>query len=143
MEPGTYTLLVALDGHDAGELVEGNHTIEFGAAGSRDLDAGYYAYTGSAFGPGGLSRVDRHRRVATGENGTRHWHIDYLLGHTGSRIVDVWTSPHRDGECAIAGQIDASPVPGIGATDCSCESHLHFARDRSSIEPAIDLAHEG
>mgnify|MGYP006310666971 CR=1 FL=1 len=143
MEPGTYTLLVALDGADAGERVEGHHRIEFGAAGPRDLEAGYYAYTGSAFGPGGLSRVDRHRRVAAGENGTRHWHVDYLLGHESSRIVGVWTSPHRDEECAIASKIDAAPVPGIGATDCTCESHLHFATDRSSLERSIDLAHNG
>lgn len=28
-------------------------TIEFGAAGTVDLDSGRYAYVGSAFGPGG------------------------------------------------------------------------------------------
>ncbi|MFB6271172.1 MAG: DUF123 domain-containing protein, partial [Halobacterium sp.] len=58
MQPGTYTLLVRLP-----EAA----TVEFGAKGSYDLHAGWYAYTGSAFGSGGLTRVQRHCDLAAGD----------------------------------------------------------------------------
>lgn len=52
---GTYTLLIALADQT---------THEVGRLGRVDLPAGHYAYTGSALGPGGFARVDRHRAVA-------------------------------------------------------------------------------
>ena len=132
MEPGTYTLLLEL---------ERPASIEFGAAGTRDLDAGYYAYTGSAFGPGGLSRVSRHQRVAAGENDTRHWHIDYLLGHRAVEYLDWWDSPGRNAECEIASSLIGDPIPGLGATDCGCSSHLRYHPEREPLEAAIATAH--
>lgn len=100
-------------------------TIEFGAAGTVDLDSGRYAYVGSAFGPGGLSRVDRHRELAIGERDARHWHVDYLLGHPESAIVDVQTWPGLDAECDIAAELGrAGRVLPLGASDCDCEGHL-------------------
>lgn len=77
---GTYTLVVRL---------EQPARIGFGAAGDRDLQPGWYAYVGSAFGPGGFARIDRHRRLASGVCQTRHWHIDYLLGHSAAVIESV------------------------------------------------------
>jgi endonuclease-3 len=133
MDPGTYTLLVAL---------EQPTTVQFGAAGDRSLESGYYAYTGSAFGPGGLSRVQRHRRVAEGSNETRQWHVDYLLGADPSRLVDLRTAAHRKIECEVATRLDAEPIPGIGASDCGCDTHLHYRRSRDGLERAIDAAYE-
>lgn len=133
MDPGTYTILLELDSP---------RHIEFGAAGMRHLEAGFYAYTGSAFGPGGLSRIDRHRRVATGRNPTRHWHIDHLLGTEESRFVDVWTAPNEAVECEVAGAIDAQSVDGIGATDCSCSSHLHVGPERDPLVGAIETVYD-
>ncbi|MDR5657078.1 MAG: GIY-YIG nuclease family protein [Halobacteriota archaeon] len=133
MGPGTYTVLVKLDTA---------RPITFGAAGERSLDAGYYAYTGSAFGPGGLSRVDRHRRVAAGENDTRHWHVDYLLGAEGTSWVGVWITPEADRECEIARSLSGDPITGIGATDCSCVSHLTYSADRESLVDSIATCHE-
>jgi len=47
--------------------------------------AGYYAYVGSAFGPGGLkSRVKRHLRM----DKKTVWHIDYL--REVAEPVEVW-----------------------------------------------------
>jgi len=71
---GTYTLVLELDRADS---------IEVGALGEHRFPAGWYAYTGSAFGTGGFARVDRHYELAAGERSTRHWHIDYLLGGRG------------------------------------------------------------
>jgi len=131
--PGTYTLLV--------ELRE-PATVEFGAAGTRDLEAGWYAYTGSAFGPGGFSRVERHRELARGEREARHWHVDYLLGHPASRVADAVTTADADVECAVSDALDAEPIGGLGASDCDCDSHLRFSPDRESLERAIRRAHD-
>ncbi|MEE6210595.1 GIY-YIG nuclease family protein [Salarchaeum sp. III] len=130
MQPGTYTLVVALDE---------SATVTFGAAGDRDLAAGHYAYTGSAFGPGGLSRVDRHRDLAAGERDTRHWHVDYLLGHPDSRLVEAHTVENADRECEIARALvgTLTPVPGLGASDCDCDTHLAYAAAREELERAL------
>ncbi|ELZ35869.1 GIY-YIG nuclease family protein [Halorubrum distributum] len=112
---GSYTLVVAL-ADDA--------TVSVGALGEHSLPAGAYAYTGSALGAGGFSRVDRHRRTARGDNDTRHWHVDYLLGHPAARIDRVVRSVGVDVECAVAERLPAGPVDGFGASDCACPSHL-------------------
>ncbi|MEF8825919.1 MAG: GIY-YIG nuclease family protein [Halapricum sp.] len=132
MTSGTYTLVI--------ELPEAA-TITFGAAGDRDLAAGLYAYTGSAFGSGGFSRIDRHRRVAAGENNARHWHIDYLLGHPGTRIVEVVRSADADVECAVSGRLPGEPVAGIGASDCGCDTHLIYGDDGRGFVDDVRRAH--
>ncbi|WP_227376621.1 GIY-YIG nuclease family protein [Haladaptatus halobius] len=132
---GTYTLLV--------ELVR-PATIEFGAKGAMELDSGRYAYTGSAFGQGGFSRVDRHARVASGENDARHWHVDYLLGHPDARLAGDVRTPDEDVECAVARNLsdEVRSVSGIGASDCDCGTHLHYASDRDALERAVRRAHD-
>ncbi|SDF62337.1 protein of unknown function DUF123 [Halorubrum xinjiangense] len=112
---GSYTLVVDL-AEDA--------TLSAGALGEHRLPAGAYAYTGSALGAGGFSRVDRHRRTARGEHDVRHWHVDYLLGHPAARIDRVVRSVGVDVECAVAERLPAGPVDGFGASDCGCPSHL-------------------
>lgn len=129
---GTYTLLVE---------VPRRTTVTFGALGERSLRAGWYAYVGSAVGPGGFARIDRHRRVAAGVNPTRHWHVDYLLGVSDSRIDRVIRSEGIEAECSIARAIDGDPVEGVGATDCSCGSHLIFDGDRTRLAAAVEAAH--
>jgi len=133
--PGTYTLLLSLSAPA---------TITFGAAGERHLDRGWYAYTGSAFGPGGLSRVERHRRVAAGEHDVRHWHVDYLTGHPGTCLDAVYVTEDADRECDIAQALaDAGePIPGLGASDCDCETHVAYAPERGTLATVADDAHE-
>jgi len=117
-DPGSYVLVVA---------VEEPTTIEVGALGDREFTPGGYAYVGSAFGPGGLARVDRHRELADGDRDTRHWHIDYLLGEDETRLASVETYPDRDIECSLAmalAEAGCQPVAGFGASDCDCDSHL-------------------
>jgi Uri superfamily endonuclease len=135
MQPGTYTLLVSLP-----EPAE----IEFGAAGTRALDAGWYAYTGSAFGAGGLTRVERHRELAAGERDARHWHIDYLLGHAESAVEAVYVTEGEDVECETAQRLAASagPVAGLGASDCDCETHLAYGSERGAVEGVVVDCHD-
>ena len=135
MEPGTYTLLVEL--HEPA-------SVEFGAKGAYDLDEGWYAYTGSAFGAGGLKRVERHRRLARGESDARHWHVDYLLGHPDSRVVAVYVTENEDVECETARALNeaGTPLAGLGASDCDCETHLAYAAQRDDIEGVAAERHD-
>jgi Uri superfamily endonuclease len=129
---GVYTLLIRLDA--AAE-------IGVGALGTLRFDAGRYAYTGSAFGPGGFARVDRHRELAAGDREARHWHVDYLLGHPDATLAGVVTSPGVDAECAVAREIEGRRVPGFGASDCSCESHLAVGQEAGTLEASVRDAH--
>jgi len=133
---GTYTLLCELVAPAA---------ITVGALGERDFAAGWYAYTGSAFGPGGFARVDRHRELARGERDTRHWHVDYLLGHPEARIDAVAKSPGADRECAVSDALadadGAERVTEFGASDCDCPGHLVGAPDRGTLAAVLAREH--
>ncbi|MFB6101942.1 MAG: DUF123 domain-containing protein [Haloplanus sp.] len=122
---GTYTLIL-----DLPHAVD----IEVGALGTHHLSAGAYAYTGSALGRGGFARVDRHRRVAAGDHDVRHWHIDFLTGHPATDLVTVVTAG-VDAECAVAERLPPGPIPGFGASDCDCRSHLAAA---DAVTPLVD-----
>ncbi|MFB6294407.1 MAG: DUF123 domain-containing protein [Candidatus Nanohaloarchaea archaeon] len=126
--PGTYTLLIH---------VQSQHSLEIGSLGTIDFPAGRYAYTGSAHGPGGFARVDRHRRTAAGENDTLHWHIDYLLHSGDVHLEDVFTAAGADRECEIAEELPGEPVDGFGASDCGCDSHLAFSGERDELAAAL------
>ena len=139
---GTYTLLI-----ERPRAAE----IEVGALGRIEFDAGWYAYVGSALGTGGFSRIDRHRELAAGERDTRHWHIDYLLGHPDSALAEVVTSGGVDGECRVAGAlageqrgggtVDFDAVPDFGCSDCGCDSHLFHAPASDPLREAVADAH--
>ena len=127
---GTYVLVI--------DVLEST-TVEVGALGERAFDAGAYAYVGSAFGPGGFARVERHRELAAGERETRHWYVDYLLGHPRSRLESAVTFPDADRECELAGTLPGEPVAAFGASDCDCPAHLLAARSADAVvEAALD-----
>ena len=135
MEKGIYTLVLRLPAE---------RLVEVGALGTVRFEAGYYAYTGSARGPGGLARVRRHLLVLAGDNPARRWHIDHLLPHT-AMVAVVATRTEEDLECAIARAIGEAltPVERFGCTDCRCSSHLHRSPDREEILAAVTSAHRG
>ncbi|MDD1749949.1 MAG: GIY-YIG nuclease family protein [Methanothrix sp.] len=131
--PGIYTIILSLP--QAGQ-------IEVASLGVMDFARGYYSYTGSARGPGGLKRVDRHIQVSEGIKTTRRWHIDYLLPYT--RVLEAFiTKTDHDLECCIANAIGnrLAPVPGFGCTDCRCNSHLHYSKDLAEMRDAAAFAH--
>lgn len=132
MTGGTYTICLEL---------RRPVTVEIGALGTHQLQPGGYAYTGSAFGPGGFGRVDRHYELAVGERDTRHWHIDYLLGHNGVSITGDVRTPEMDVECTVATSLPAAPIPGFGASDCDCESHLAYGEDAARLRDTVASAH--
>ena len=115
-EKGTYVLILRL---------EKAVPIKIGKLGRYRFKPGYYAYVGSAFGPGGLgSRIGRHQKV----NKPRHWHIDYLRRRC--RLSAVWyMAPHVRREHDWAGILlkttgASVPVSGFGSSDCGCLTHL-------------------
>ncbi|NKE35765.1 GIY-YIG nuclease family protein [Natronococcus sp. JC468] len=112
---GTYVL--AID-------VEAPTSLTVGALGELAFEEETYAYIGSAFGPGGFARLDRHRELARGERDVRHWHVDYLLGHEAASLEAAVRFPDADRECELAGTLPGEAVPGFGSSDCDCGSHL-------------------
>jgi len=129
---GTYTVLV--------ELFETVH-LEVGALGTITFDPGWYAYVGSALGPGGFSRIDRHRELAAGDRDVRHWHVDYLLGYPGTTVDTVVRTAGVDGECDVAQSLDGRSIAGFGCSDCDCPSHLGYSPRRAPLLSAVADAH--
>ncbi len=110
---GCYLLLLRLP--RAAEIKVGKRTLYFSSR--------YYVYCGSA--QGGLrGRLKRHARPPR----AGHWHIDRLLDR--ARIIDLQMrfTASREEECVLAREVGqwplARPIPGFGATDCGCDSHL-------------------
>lgn len=124
---GSYILLIEL---------EKDTQIEIGT-GKKNLEKGLYTYFGSAFGPGGLKRIERHREVSRGERSVRHWHIDYLTGLENSKILEAVKFPERDIECDLAEEA-GEKVEAFGSTDCRCGSHLAYFREEQEVEAFID-----
>ncbi|MGD2104684.1 MAG: GIY-YIG nuclease family protein [Anaerolineae bacterium] len=132
-QPGTYALILRLS--------QGT-TISVGSLGEFNFPAGWYAYAGSARGPGGLdARVSRHIRESKG----LHWHIDYLRAH--AEPAAVWyDTGHARRECTWASALSqvpgtSSPAPRFGASDCRCPAHLiHLPRRpaHSTFEGLVD-----
>ena len=124
---GTYVLVID---------VPKTTSFDVGALGERTFEAGTYAYVGSAFGPGGFSRVERHRELAAGDRDTRHWHIDYLLGRPATTLETAIIFPDADRECELAAQLPGTPVDGFGASDCECAGHLLAVPDAETVREA-------
>ena len=115
---GTYALLLKL---------ERSKETQVGRLGRFSFPAGYYAYVGSAFGPGGLAaRLARHGRSEK----RLFWHIDYFLAS--AELVDVHCDTSgQELECEWARMLMSMNgvqvvAPGFGASDCRCSSHLIF-----------------
>ncbi len=120
--------------------------LEVGRLGAVAFRPGYHCYVGSALGPGGLARVERHRRLGRDRDRSPHWHVDRLLLDPRFRIAAAVTAGTGERlECALARAVGGDAVVGFGATDCRCGSHLLF-RPRDPVDEvaaafrAIDLA---
>ena len=117
-ERGSYVLVLEL---------KRLRVLTIGRLGEVTLPAGVYAYTGSAFGSGGLrSRLGRHLRG----DGAKHWHIDYVRAVAKVQNCFYTVSDTRL-ECAWSQALAALPgatipVPGFGSSDCrsGCGAHL-------------------
>ena len=135
-EPGSYVLILHLTQPT---------TIAIGKLGTFEFPAGWYAYTGSALGPGGLAaRLAYHHR----REKSFQWHIDYLLAL--AELVEMWWAiDNKRRECVWASALRSIPgarvpAPNFGASDCRCLTHLiyftqqpvfaHFSRALCDLE---------
>jgi Uri superfamily endonuclease len=125
LNEGTYVLIIELKSHTR---------LTVGKLGRFDFPAGWYAYAGSAFGPGGLrARLSHHLRGAS----RPHWHVDYL-GLKGY-IQEIWYGRGTDyDEHRWTARLRSLPhadvlVPGFGSSDCRCETHLVYFPLRPDI----------
>ena len=116
--PGTYILVLRN---------RAKTRIDVGRLGRCPFPRGWYLYTGSAFGPGGLAaRVGRHLKP----DKACRWHIDYITATFSVHRVWLSVVPEKL-ECSWAGLLEQMggtiAQKGFGASDCSCPGHLfHF-----------------
>lgn len=123
--PGTYALVLKSSS---------DRRIEVGRLGKCLIQPGYYVYTGSAFGPGGLkARIAHH----VGISQRPHWHIDYL--RLTLPLKEVWYSydsvqhEHQWADAFRRLKGANLPIVGFGASDCSCKSHLFLFSTKPSV----------
>jgi Uri superfamily endonuclease len=124
---GTYVLIFEL---------RSSFRLSVGRLGLFNFPAGWYAYTGSALGPGGLpARIRHHLGIAT----RPHWHMDYLRPRGYMREVWYGRGPyydeHRWAACLRSMPRTVAVVPGFGSSDCRCETHLVYFSARPGINP--------
>jgi Uri superfamily endonuclease len=104
-------------------------TVRVGALGPLPFAAGWHCYIGSALGPGGLLRLERHIDLEKHRDKRPKWHIDYLL--TDPRFVvayAVYAPTTEPFECRLAAALarGGAGVNRFGCSDCNCPSHLFF-----------------
>ena len=117
-QKGSYALLLSLE-HPA--------RIQVGRLGFLIFNPGFYVYTGSALGSGGLNARLKHHQTPSSKP---HWHIDYLkpdmrllgacLAGREQRLECVWSKRLASLEGSFI------PAAGFGASDCreGCAAHL-------------------
>ena len=122
--PGTYTLVL--------ESAE-EKFLNIGKLGTLILKPGFYVYVGSAFGPGGLkARINHHIHYSD----RPHWHLDYL--RPAVSVWEIWYTydqvrrEHQWAEIHAQTRRAHTPLPGFGASDCRCPSHLFFYKSKPS-----------
>lgn len=126
MDKGVYCLL--LECSDA-------CTVRVGALGERRFVPGWYLYTGSALGSGGLSRVSRHIRFYREQYRRPKWHIDYLMAAEAVRLRKViCAKTETDLECVLAAAIGGDGVTAFGCSDCDCATHLFYRHEMPEEE---------
>lgn len=124
---GCYCLIIYL--HDEKSIKIGKKL------GKITFEKGYYVYVGSAMN----SLNNRIRRHLSDEK-KLHWHVDYLLEN--SEITDViYNESTKKIECSLSQYISSrsAGIKGFGCSDCDCESHLYYFKNRKeAIECVVD-----
>lgn len=114
--------------------------IRIGKLGEHLFAPGYYAYCGSAFGPGGLkARLGHHLKKPE----RLHWHIDYLKKIAPVQKIWYSTDPenceHLFADHLIRQTEAEIPVARFGASDCNCPTHLLYFPQQPDIGLLNDL----
>lgn len=130
MKKGSYSLIFEL---------EEKQKIKIGALGQIEFKKGFYAYNGSAFGPGGLKRLERHKETMK-EGNKLHWHIDYLLANEKISYIGYIAS-NEDIECFLSQTDDLDHIEEFGSSDCNCNSHLLYSSEKQKLIDILTVKH--
>lgn len=118
--------------------VESENTIKIGKKLNIQFDKGYYIYVGSAMNSL-MAIIKRH----LSDEKKLHWHVDYLLKN--AKITDViYNESTKKVECELSKFI-ASKTNGIkdfGCSDCDCESHLYYFKNRNEVIKCVLNAYD-
>lgn len=110
-------------------------SLRVGSLGTIAFSEGWHIYVGSALGPGGFSRVERHRSLAARKDRLPRWHIDALLLSPSFTLAGAFCgATTRPLECDLARAIGGVSVPGFGCSDCRCVSHLFYRPEYPELE---------
>jgi len=123
LDSGSYMLIL--------HLLE-DITISVGSLGHVSLSHGFYIYVGSAK-KNLTKRMERHLR----KRKKFFWHIDYLRDHAEAcTALPIRSHTSLEHEVAFAlSKIADWSVPGFGASDCSCDTHLFAMHDNPAHSP--------
>lgn len=120
---GTYCLLINLTN---------DSKIKVGKLGELYFKKGGYVYVGSA-----LNSLEGRIKRHLSNDKKLHWHVDYLLSHRDSKIVDViYTVNLKKMECELAQLIadNGVGVDNFGCSDCKCQFHLFYFENLDILE---------
>ncbi len=124
------------------ELTAGKDIL-VGKLGCISFPKAFYAYVGSAMN-GFEARLAHYLK----DNKKPHWHIDYLLKE--AKVSEIILCPSESfalqgglrGECFLARALatEFQSIPGFGATDCKCKSHLYFEDKKDKLTTKVTEA---
>ena len=130
MMKGCYCLIISLDDEK---------TIKIGKKlGKITFTKGHYVYVGSAMNSL-TARINRH----LSDEKKLHWHIDYLLKN--AEITDViYNESDKKIECELSQCLAerADGTQGFGCSDCNCESHLYYFKNRKEAIENVENAYD-
>ena len=104
-----------------------------------EFKKGIYVYIGSAMNSL-EARLNRH----LSDNKKLHWHVDYLLKDDNCKIIDIVYNIDKKVECDISQYLKthAVGIKNFGCSDCSCESHLYYFKNRSEAIEHVKNAYD-
>ena len=107
--------------------------------GALEFERGIYVYVGFAMNSL-KSRLNRH----LSNEKKLHWHIDYLLSDENSKIIDIVYNESRKVECELSQYLSAKSmgVKDFGCSDCDCESHLYYFKNKKEAIEQIKNAYD-
>lgn len=111
--------------------------IKVGKLGMINFKKGYYVYVGSAMNSL-ESRINRH----LSEDKKLHWHIDYLLKK--AEITCIIYNENKKVECELSQFLKTKTdgVKNFGCSDCECESHLYYFKNRNDAIESVENAYK-
>ncbi len=104
-----------------------------------EFKRGIYVYIGSAMNSL-ESRLNRH----LSDDKKLHWHVDYLLKHENTKILKILYNTDKTVESDLSQYMStrSNSIRDFGCSDCDCESHLYYFKNRKEAIEHIKRAYD-